>query len=202
MRCCAQLIVIATLASSAPSFAQGAKAGTKATPSTATPPKAAAAPSKADAGFSSADAGVDVAAEAFDAGLLTGSSEITNVKATVAAPAESASTEDGGTGPAAAAATLSKEQLRDVIKEHRADADACHDEALATDPEVGGKLSVRFTLNAAGEVVDARVTEDTTGSETLGKCLAKSMRSWKFPERKGAGRMSVTYPWLFLKKSK
>ena len=64
-------------------------------------------------------------------------------------------------------------------------------------PKLAGKVAVAFTIDPAGGVAEANVTETTLGSSAAENCMISRIRRWKFPEPKGGGVVAVTYPWLF-----
>jgi TonB family protein len=61
-------------------------------------------------------------------------------------------------------------------------AQSCFDRATRNTPDVHGEVRVRFTIGASGNVTDTSVTRNTTGDDTLGRCLAGQVGSWRLPE--------------------
>jgi len=68
---------------------------------------------------------------------------------------------------------------------------ACFTKALATDPAAGGKVEVSVTLDADGNVSDAKASS-TTCSTDLTACVVDSFKMMKFaaPEG-GSGTLSI-----------
>ena len=58
---------------------------------------------------------------------------------------------------------------------------AAYERQLKSDPELHGRVEVTVTVAADGTVLSARVTENTTGSGTLGSSIARCIDKWDFP---------------------
>jgi TonB family protein len=72
---------------------------------------------------------------------------------------------------------------------------ACYAEELARDAGARGRLLVRFTITAAGEVVEIAVLKSEL-SPRLANCVTASMVNWQLPFRPAAP-VRVEYPMLF-----
>jgi len=92
---------------------------------------------------------------------------------------------------------LDKDVIAKVIKRHQHEIKYCYETELNKNPSLAGKVAVAFTIDPAGAVADASVTETTLNNSTAENCMLARIRRWKFPEPKGGGVVSVTYPWLF-----
>jgi TonB family protein len=64
-------------------------------------------------------------------------------------------------------------------------------------PDLYGKILVKFTIGARGEVAESRVDTSTLKSALVEGCIMRRMASWKFPEPKGGTQVRVSYPFLF-----
>ena len=110
---------------------------------------------------------------------------------------------DGGTAPApkpakpAVVGTLSKEEITKVMKRHNNEVRHCYEQSSRAKPKLEGKVSVKLIIGASGDVLQAEIASDTTNDENLKNCMLTVVRSWKFPEPKGGGNVTVTYPWSF-----
>jgi hypothetical protein len=80
----------------------------------------------------------------------------------------------------------------------------CYESALEDDPELGGKLLMKFTIIGAeevgGVVEDASI--DELGSDLrnpfLEECMRESLMAVSFDEApEDGGRVEVTYPFAF-----
>lgn len=92
---------------------------------------------------------------------------------------------------------LDKDVIAKVIRRHQNEIKYCYESELNKNPSLAGKVAVAFTIDPAGAVADANVAETTLGSTPAENCMISRIRRWKFPEPKGGGVVSVTYPWLF-----
>lgn len=92
---------------------------------------------------------------------------------------------------------LDKDVIAKIIRQHQNEIKYCYESELNKNPNLQGKVAVAFTIDPAGAVSDASVTETTLGNSTAENCMLSRIRRWKFPEPKGGGVVAVTYPWLF-----
>lgn len=92
---------------------------------------------------------------------------------------------------------LDKDVIARVIRQHQNEIKYCYETELNKSPSLAGKVAVAFTIDAAGTVSEASVTESTLGSPAAESCILSRIRRWKFPEPKGGGVVAVNYPWLF-----
>jgi len=92
---------------------------------------------------------------------------------------------------------LSQATVVQVIDRRRAQAKYCYDSELTRNPNLGGKITVKFEIGASGAVTRARVLDSTMGDSKVEQCLLRVVHRMRFPPCKGGGTASVTYPWLF-----
>jgi TonB family protein len=92
---------------------------------------------------------------------------------------------------------LDKDVIAKVIRRHQGEIKYCYESELNKDPSLAGKVAVAFTIDPTGAVSDATVSETTLNNAKAEQCMLSRIRRWKFPEPKGGGVVSVTYPWLF-----
>ena len=93
--------------------------------------------------------------------------------------------------------SLSKAEIGRVIRRNLARFRFCYEKQLASNPNLGGKISVYFTIAPTGSVAKATVRETSMNDATVEACVLKVMRSLKFPKPKGGGIVVVTYPFVF-----
>jgi TonB family protein len=93
--------------------------------------------------------------------------------------------------------TLDKELVRKVIQENKGQIRACFESLLNQYPDLNGKVQAQFTIGPAGQVLESKVAQSTTGSRELDVCVANHVRLWQFPKPKGGGVVVVSYPFLF-----
>jgi pSer/pThr/pTyr-binding forkhead associated (FHA) protein len=92
--------------------------------------------------------------------------------------------------------SLSMEIIRRVIHSHRDQIKYCYSKELTRNPNLAGKVTVKFTISAKGYVQQASVSATTLGNATVERCITQKVRTWKFPEPKGGGIVIVNYPFI------
>jgi TonB family protein len=81
---------------------------------------------------------------------------------------------------------------RDLPKIHR-----CYESALRYEPELSGKVKIRFAVLRKGYVQGVRVLENTTGHSGVERCVARVVSSIRFPSRRSGKALSFTFPFVF-----
>jgi len=92
---------------------------------------------------------------------------------------------------------LAREVIARVIQEHQSEIKYCYEVQLNRNPSLAGKVTVLFTIDGTGTVVDGQVSETTLNSAETEKCMLAKIRRWKFPEPAGNGIVKVNFPWIF-----
>ncbi|KAA3612617.1 MAG: hypothetical protein DWQ05_18370 [Calditrichaeota bacterium] len=87
--------------------------------------------------------------------------------------------------------------LKEVLYSHNPVIQECYRQYLFIDPDLAGKLSLRFVLNPAGEVTYATVIHSTLGSKPFEEKILSKIRKWKnfgiIPTSKNEIRLRHTY---------
>jgi hypothetical protein len=73
---------------------------------------------------------------------------------------------------------------------------ACYERALKRNPNLSGKILIRWTITPAGTVTGIDVDQDTLGDSEVANCIKSLIRGWRFPAPAG-GSVEVSYPFLF-----
>ena len=71
----------------------------------------------------------------------------------------------------------------------------CYERALRRNPNLEGKITVRFTIAGSGKVSAARTTLNELSPE-VGNCIISAFKRFRFPQPDG-GALTVEYPFLF-----
>lgn len=71
----------------------------------------------------------------------------------------------------------------------------CYEKRLKRNPQLQGKIVIRFVIHPGGRVIEVEVVENTTGDSELAACIAARVKSIRFPPTEG-GETSVTYPFI------
>lgn len=73
----------------------------------------------------------------------------------------------------------------------------CYESALRFEPELAGKVSVRFAVVRKGYVRSLRIVENTTGNDRVERCVARVVSAIRFPSRRTGKSLSFTFPFVF-----
>lgn len=83
-----------------------------------------------------------------------------------------------------------------VVRDNLAAVDACYATARAAAPHLGGRVGVRFVVDAKGAVSSATVKSSTVGDPAFEGCVAAAFSAWTFPAPR-AGTVVATYTLTF-----
>jgi TonB family protein len=84
-----------------------------------------------------------------------------------------------------------------VVRRHQSEIRYCYESELQKHPELGGKITVAWTIGSSGSVESAEVAESGLRNETVESCIVQRIRRWNFPEPKGGQEVAITFPWVF-----
>ena len=104
----------------------------------------------------------------------------------------------GGFGDQAGPGKISAASVESVFRRRRGAIQTCYERALKVNTSVEGKVSVKFTIGAAGTVTQIQVVENSTGDSSVGSCIAEKIKDWPFPPPEG-GLVIVTRHFLLMK---
>jgi hypothetical protein len=90
---------------------------------------------------------------------------------------------------------MDKDVIRRIVRAHIHEIRDCYNKGLAQDPTLAGKIAIEFTIGPSGKVEEAKAV-DVTGfaDPEVPKCIAEAIETWTFPEPRGGGRVTVSYP--------
>lgn len=91
---------------------------------------------------------------------------------------------------------LSKEIIRRVINRHINEIRFCYEQQLISQPDLQGRVSVKFVISPSGAVSTAVVEQSDLGSAKVDSCIASAVRRMDFPAPEGGGLVLVSYPFL------
>jgi hypothetical protein len=95
---------------------------------------------------------------------------------------------------------LDKSLIDRVIKRHMNQIKYCYQRELSKDPNLGGKITMKFVIAKDGSVSKASTQKSTMGSSTVESCINRRFQRFKFPEPKDGGIVIVSYPFVFAPK--
>jgi TonB family protein len=106
----------------------------------------------------------------------------------------------GTTGPTVRAAPptvsglLSPEAIRRVVLRNLGQVNRCYEQGLSTNPNIAGRVVIRFVIGATGTVMASSVGDSSIPVPSVGECVANAVRRWQFPSPEGGGVVTVNYP--------
>lgn len=92
---------------------------------------------------------------------------------------------------------LDRDVIADVIRRNLGQIRYCYERQLSSNPELYGKLLVRFTIDAGGTVLEPKIDTSTLKSAMIEGCVLRRLAGWKFPTPRGGTQVRVSYPFLF-----
>ena len=98
--------------------------------------------------------------------------------------------------PVAYSGSLDKAILRRYIRRKLEAVGYCYEKALLAKPTLAGTVTVHFTINATGRVVQSSATG--LGDHEVEVCVAQVIGNIEFPEVPGGSPLVVNYPFTFV----
>lgn len=95
---------------------------------------------------------------------------------------------------ASVAQGLDRDQIAAVINRNQGQIRFCYEQGLQSDPTLGGRVAVDFTIGGNGLVKAASVANTTLKSQTVEECILMRLKTWKFPLPEGGADVRVSYP--------
>lgn len=74
---------------------------------------------------------------------------------------------------------------------------ACYERELKRNPGLAGKVTIQFTIEERGNVTGVKVSENSTGEDAVGQCVAKAIGGFRFNPGPEGGSVSFSYPFVF-----
>lgn len=90
---------------------------------------------------------------------------------------------------------LSAQEVAKVVNRRIGAIKGCYERALRRNPNLEGKITVRFTVAGSGKVTAANVTQNEL-SPDVAECIISSFKSFRFPPPDG-GSATFEYPFMF-----
>ena len=92
---------------------------------------------------------------------------------------------------------LDREVIAQYIKSKLGQILYCYERQLSANPDLFGKVAVKFTIGPTGAVEQQIIGDTTLKNATVEGCILNKVAAWKFPNPQGGTRVLVTYPFLF-----
>ena len=74
---------------------------------------------------------------------------------------------------------------------------ACYEKELRRNPSLSGKVTAEFTIVERGTVSNVKITTNSTGDDAVGKCVANTIRRFRFNPGPDGGSVTFSYPFVF-----
>lgn len=91
---------------------------------------------------------------------------------------------------------LDPEVIAKVIRQHLGDVRYCYERQLSSDPDLSGKVQLKFAIKADGQVERQTIGETTLRNAMVEGCILRRVARWRFPNPKGGTTVQVTYPFV------
>lgn len=92
---------------------------------------------------------------------------------------------------------LDKEIIARYIKSQLGQIRYCYERQLSANPDLYGKIMVKFTIGSAGSVTAQAIGNTSLNNAMVEGCILRRIAGWQFPTPKGGTKVMVTYPFLF-----
>lgn len=92
---------------------------------------------------------------------------------------------------------LDKSLIDAVIKRNMNQIRYCYQRELTKDPNLNGKITVKFVIAKDGTVSKAETKSSTMNNSSVESCINGRFLKFQFPEPKGGGIVIVSYPFIF-----
>ncbi|MEC8024588.1 MAG: AgmX/PglI C-terminal domain-containing protein [Myxococcota bacterium] len=84
-------------------------------------------------------------------------------------------------------------QVSKVFRRRSSAFRSCYESRLKVNPNLSGKITLRFTIGTAGRITNISVAKNSTGDSAVGSCILRKVKRWKFASPEG-GSKTFTYP--------
>ncbi len=92
---------------------------------------------------------------------------------------------------------LLADEVGQIIHKHMDSIRYCHEAAIIAQPNISGRVVVRFVIGGSGSVKKVSITSSTLPSDQLSNCIMRKLSTFRFPKPKGGIDVSVDYPFIF-----
>jgi hypothetical protein len=91
---------------------------------------------------------------------------------------------------------LSPEQIMRVVRRNQAAVRYCYENELQRQPNLRGRIEIRWRITRAGTVSSASVGSTTMRNARVEGCIVRQVRNWRFDQPDG-GEVDVNFPFIF-----
>ena len=102
-----------------------------------------------------------------------------------------------GVLPATVQGGISIAAVRRVVLRALPQIQFCYEQGLMRNPNLGGRVVVRFAVSSSGSVATSAIAESNLTNPLVESCIANAVRRWLFPSPAGGGIAIVSLPFTF-----
>lgn len=95
--------------------------------------------------------------------------------------------------------TRSRESI-EVLASYNGSIAFLYRKALRDNPSLNGTITVEFTIEPSGKIINARIVASTIHDEEFEQQVLKSIQLWRFLPSPGSGNTVIKYPLSFEQK--
>jgi len=110
---------------------------------------------------------------------------------------KSSGTPGMSTGDPIILGAMDKSVIDQVIKQHLAQIRYCYQKELNKNPQLHGKIVIKFVIAKDGSVSSAKTHTTSMNNSIVENCICQRFMRFQFPEATGGGIVIVTYPFVF-----
>ena len=99
-------------------------------------------------------------------------------------------------GESAGTGSRTQSAINKVVTRQQSRLKKVYETMLKRDPELGGKIKIKFTIQPDGSVTNVSIVMSTTGNSTFDNRVLSYVKRWKFTPASG-GPVEVIYPFVF-----
>ncbi len=98
--------------------------------------------------------------------------------------------------PEVESADIDRNKLNAFLRGRIRAIQGCYEKELKRNPNLKGKVVVRFSITPGGRASEIEIEQDTLGNDAVGSCIKTVIRGWVFPFKPDSD-VSVAYPFVF-----
>jgi len=106
-----------------------------------------------------------------------------------------ANVRDGSVSGQEGTGKIDKDSVARVFSRRKGAIKHCYENALRTDGNLKGKVTIRFTIGPAGRITSISASGNTTGNSQIADCIVEKVQGWRFDPPDG-GSVTFSYPFL------
>lgn len=102
-----------------------------------------------------------------------------------------------GGGATTSAGICRPSNIESVMSSHGSALRSCYTSHVPNNPNLGGEVTLSFTINASGNVTAASTTDNTLHHAGVEGCLTSTVKPLKFAAPNKGGSCTVKWPFKF-----